>query len=71
MQTTQGNTLVGGREEVEKMQQKRTGRAFIFFKTEWWETVSTRHIGNDIYIKTNRDIRAVYLNGELLTSSSK
>ncbi len=59
-------TFVKGREEIETTQVKRTGRFMLIFKTEWWETVRTDSIGNDIHIKTERPIRQVFLNGEPL-----
>lgn len=59
--TTQ--TVMQGAEEREKTEVKRKGKFLFFFETEWWETVSTEHIGNDIYIKTDRPIRNVYLDG--------
>lgn len=58
-------TTVSGAEEVENTQVRRV-RSFLFFKTEWWETILTRHIGSDIYIESDRPIRNVYLNGKLL-----
>lgn len=69
MATTQGTTIVEGHEEREREQVKRKGRFLFIFPTEWWETVSERHIGNDIYILSNRPIRNVYLNGHLLAES--
>lgn len=69
MLKTQSQTVVVGREEREDSLIKRVGK-FLFFKTEWWETVSTNHIGNDIHIKTDREIRQIYLNGIPLTPSS-
>lgn len=58
-------TIVQGQEERVDTFVKKTGR-FLFFKTEWWERVSSDHIGNDIYIKTDHPIRQVYLNGKEL-----
>jgi len=57
-------TDVHGTEEREGTYEKRTGRFLLIFPTEWWEQVSERHIGNDIYIITNREIRTIYLNGK-------
>lgn len=68
MTTTQGKTIVEGVEEMEGTYIKKTGRFLLFFKTEWWEKVSERSIGNDIHIKTDREIRQVYLNGKPLTT---
>lgn len=65
MATTKEQTHVFGLEEVEETKLKRVNRFFIF-KTEWWETVLTKHIGNDIYIETSREVRQVYLNGKPL-----
>jgi len=64
MSITQGITTVEGIEEKEGTYVKKTGRFMLFFKTEWWEKVSERHIGNTIHIITNRKIRQVYLNEE-------
>jgi hypothetical protein len=58
--------LVKGAEEKEVTKERRTGRFLFFFETEWWETISERHIGNDIHIATDKEIRNVYLNGELI-----
>lgn len=59
-------TLLEGWEEREATYVKKTGRFLVFFKTEWFEKVSDRHIGNDIQILTDREIRQVYLNGKPL-----
>ena len=56
-------TIVQGREEVKDTFIKKTGYRFIFFKVEWWEVVKTDHIGNDIYIITDRPIRKIFFNG--------
>ena len=69
MTTTQSKTTVQGAEEKEGLFEKRTGRFLLFFKTEWWEMVSEKHIGNDIIVKTNRPIRAVIVNGQEYFSS--
>ena len=65
MTTTQNKAMVKGMEEVEETYIKRTGK-FLIFDTEWYEKVSTTHIGNDIVIKTDRPIRNVILNGKVL-----
>lgn len=59
-------TDVIGANEVEETYEKRTGRFLFLFTTEWWEKVSQKHIGNDIYIKTSKEIRQVYLNDKPL-----
>jgi len=64
METNSSQTKIKGVEEREKTEVKRKGRFLLFFETEWWETVSTEHIGNDIYIETLKDIRNVYFNGK-------
>lgn len=66
MATSQSKTVVRGVEEVEKTFVQRRGRFLLFFETTWWEEVKTEHVGNDIQIKTDREIRQVYLNGEPL-----
>ena len=67
MTTTQAKTIVKGLEEVKKTEVKKRKRVFFgLFSVEHWEVVSTEHIGNDIHIKTNREIRGVYLNGNKL-----
>jgi hypothetical protein len=66
MAKTINKTIVEGTEEVKKTLEKREGRFFLFFKTVWWEEVAIDHIGSDIYIKTDREIRQVYLNGKPL-----
>ena len=62
-QTTK--TSVTGSTETEETYMKRVSSWWIF-KTEWWEKVSEKHVGNDIFIVTDREIRDVYLNGKLL-----
>jgi len=57
-------TEVNGVTESEEHYVKRSRRTWFFFKVEWWEVVSTKHIGNDIYITTDREIRDVYINGK-------
>lgn len=63
MAHTQDISRVQGIEEVEDTKIKKESR-FLFFKTEWWETVNTGHVGNDIYINTERPIENIYLNGK-------
>lgn len=63
MTSTLLSTRVSGAEVVEITEVKRTRRVFVFFTTEWWEVVSTRHIRNDIHITTNCPIANVYING--------
>jgi hypothetical protein len=62
MITNQQRTQVEGIEEQEVSLVKKEGR-FLIFKTQWWEQVSTKHIGNDIYINTDNPIRKIILNG--------
>lgn len=66
MATTSGATSVRIAEEKERDQVKRTGRFLLFFPTEWWETVAERHIGNDLHIRTTKQIHHIYLNGKQL-----
>jgi len=70
MSTTTGTTAVRGVEELEDYKVKRTYR-FLFFKTTYWETVSTKHIGNDIHINTDRPIRNIYFNGKIIWNQSQ
>ncbi len=65
MAAVQSKTIVGGSEQVEETKVRKEGR-FLFFKTIWWEVVSSKHIGNDIHIESDREIRQVYLNGKPL-----
>lgn len=65
MATVQQQTEVIGREEREQSVIKRIS-GFWIFKTTWWELVSSKHVGNDLHIRTERDIRQVYLNGKPL-----
>lgn len=65
-----GITIVQAQEEVEDTLVSRVGR-FLGFETEWWETVSTKHVGNDIHIGTTREIREVYLNGKPLIAPNQ
>jgi hypothetical protein len=51
-------------EEREHDQVKRKGRFLLFFPTEWWETISERHIGNDLHIQTQNEIRRIFFNGK-------
>lgn len=60
-------TIVQGIEEVKDTMVKRVGR-FLCFKTEAWEVAKTDHIGNDLHIKTDREIRDIYLNGKIYQS---
>lgn len=68
---TQKQTIVTGAEECEGTYVKKTKRFLIFFNTHWWEQVSSTHIGNDIYIETNRPIRKVFINGEQIFEEIK
>jgi hypothetical protein len=58
-------THIEGAEEVEEIQKRRVSK-FLFFEIEWWETIKTTHLGNDINIDTLNPIRNVYLNGKLI-----
>lgn len=66
MTRTINETRVNGVEEKMGTYEKKEGRFLLFFKTTWWEKVSEISLGNDIYIETERPIRNVYLNGDLL-----
>ena len=55
-----------GISEAEETQIKRTRRILFVFPVSYWTTISRNHIGDDVYIKTNKQIRNVYLNGKLL-----
>lgn len=56
-------TEVTGAEQYEDTQIRKRGR-LLFFPITWWETVSSKHLGNEIHIDTTHRIRTVYLNGE-------
>jgi hypothetical protein len=58
-------TRVYGYEEQEGTFVERKKRFLIFFETTYWEQVSTKSLGNDIYIETDRPIKNVYINGKL------
>lgn len=58
------------KEEIENTLIKRE-RQFLFWKTDWWEVVSTNHIGNDIYIISNHPIRNIILNGKNIITLPK
>lgn len=60
----QSKTMVAGSEEREVTYEKRTRSFFLFFKIIFWEKVNEKHIGNDIFIQTEREIKNVYLNGK-------
>ena len=70
MATISLKTEVAGLEEREVTQEKRTGSFLFFFKTEWWEKVSEKSLANDIHIKTEREIRSVFVNGKEFISNS-
>ena len=70
MATIQAATHIEDAEERARDRVKRTRRFLLFFKTEWWETVSERHSGNDIHILTTRPIRNVYINGKLFDTGA-
>ena len=65
MSVAGGFTHAEGVEERQREEVMRKGW-FFFFPVTWWETVKETHIGNDICIVSNRPIRRVYLNGELV-----
>ena len=69
MSATYAKTVVVGSERKEGTEVKRERRFLGFFKTTWWETVSTRTLGNDIHIETNKPIENIYLNGDLIKKS--
>lgn len=66
MAITQSKNVVVGQEERKGTYEKREGRFLLFFKTTWWELVSSEHIGNDIHVETDREIRQVFINGKPL-----
>ena len=67
MAHTTNCTNIVGAEEIEKKEVCRTGRFLLFFKTEWWETIKTTSLGNDIYIETDRPIRNVCINNKKIS----
>jgi hypothetical protein len=69
MARTQIKTTINGAEEIKKTYERREGRFLGIFKTTWWEEVASEHIGNDIHIETDREIRQIYLNGKPLTTN--
>jgi hypothetical protein len=71
MAEIQTATMVAREEEHLETKVLRKGKYLIFFDTEWWETVSSDHVGNDIHINTQHPIRDVYLNGKLLAPEVK
>lgn len=71
MARTQAKTIVQGVSNMIGTYEKREGRFLVFFKTNWWEKISEKHIGNDIFIETTNPIQNVYLNGTLLTLADK
>lgn len=59
--TTQTDVYI--RDTVEAEEIKRKGKIFFFFNTEWWEIVSTKTIGSEVHVKTDRNISGVFVNG--------
>jgi len=57
--------IVNGREEVEEGFVLRKSK-WLIFPINWWEKVSNKSMGNDIYIMTERPIRNLYFNGKKL-----
>jgi hypothetical protein len=66
MASTHAKTIVVGSERVEGTEVKRESRWLRFFKVTSWETISTKTLGSDIHITTDRPIKRIYLNGELI-----
>jgi hypothetical protein len=64
MSCTINHSHVYGVEETEKTEIQRTRKFLGIFTVKSWEEVSSRTLWNDIHIKTDRPIRAVYLNNE-------
>ena len=58
-------TRIVGSEEIEIINVRKK---FLTFPIMWRVQSSTKHIGNDIFIKTDHPIRNVYINGKLLNN---
>jgi len=63
---TNRSSIIEGIEWNEVTEKLRTRKVLGFFTVNSWVTVSERSVGNDIHIETDREIRHVYLNGELI-----
>ena len=62
MATSQSKMLAGGREEVGQTVRVYKRRVWFFFKVESEEVVKSDSIGNDIFVRTDRPIRDVFIN---------
>lgn len=67
---TISKSIVKGLEEVKESYVLRK-TVFLIFPVTWWEKISTEHIGNDIMIETEHEIRQIILNGEVFIKSTK
>jgi hypothetical protein len=68
MAQTSNKTYVVGRGEVlNTLIKKEVG--WWIFKVSYYETALTEHIGNDLHITADREIREVYLNGKPLLNN--
>ena len=47
---------------VEIKQVKKTKKLAPFLSTEWWETISTKILGSDIHVVTDKKIESVFVN---------
>jgi hypothetical protein len=70
MATAQSKVVARGLTEMNERWVEKKGY-FMFFPVSKWVKVSEKHVGDDIYIETDKEIRNVYLNGELLKSYVK
>jgi hypothetical protein len=65
MAQTSNKSIVRGTEEILNTYTKEEKR-FLLFPVKYWQLINTEHIGNDIHIETDKNIRNVYLNGKLI-----
>ena len=63
MATTQQEIIVHGTEEVEETLKKKV-RKILCFDLVSWVTENVQTIGRDVHIKTEHDLREIYINGE-------
>jgi hypothetical protein len=68
MAQTVNETKVVGRENMLNTYQKKEKSWFIF-KVPYYELVNTEHLGTDIHIESDKEIREVYLNGKPLLNN--
>ena len=54
----------GVMERIKDFKEVYTEREFLFGMIKWWELASSEKISNNLHIKTDVEIKDIYINGK-------